>query len=150
MKKFLFLILFCFAQNIFSQHKEFKKSPDDLRENLKNYKEEEIILDENHIYNTAGLEILPTFPGGRVRFNQFIDKNYKKSSKRPTLQGKVFATFVIEKNGSLSDIKILRDIGSWSGDELIRVLKLSPKWKAGKQNGKEVRTLYSIVVPVQI
>ena len=88
MKKFLFLILFCFAQNIFSQHKEFKKSPDDLRENLKNYKEEEIILDENHIYNTAGLEILPTFLGGRVRFNQFIDKNYKKSSNRPTLQGK--------------------------------------------------------------
>lgn len=149
MKKFLLLILICFAQNIFSQHKEAKKSPDDLRENLKNYKEEEITLDENHIYNTAGLETLPSFPGGIVKFHQFIDDNYKKPTKKPTLQGKLFATFIIEKNGSLSDIKVLRDIGFGTGDELIRVLKLSPKWKPGKQKDKEVRTLYSLVIPVQ-
>ncbi|WP_051872899.1 energy transducer TonB [Flavobacterium chungangense] len=145
MKKFLILILICFIQNIFSQHKEVKKSQDDLRDNLKNYKKEEIILDENHIYNTAGLEILPSFPGGTFKFHQFISKKYKKPNKQPSLQGKIFATFVIEKNGTLNDIKIVYDIGFGTGDELLRVLKLSPKWKPGKQNNKEVRTLYSLV-----
>lgn len=148
MKKFLLLVLICFAQNTFSQHKEVKKSPDDLRDNLKNYKEEEIILDKNHIYNTAGLETLPSFPGGRVKFNQFISKKYKKPIKQPTLQGKLFATFIIEKNGALNDIKIIQDVGFGTGEELLRVLKLSPRWKPGKQNNKQVRTLYSLVFPL--
>ena len=57
-------------------------------------------------------------------------------------------TFIIEKDGSLSDIKVLRDIGYGTGDEAIRVLKISPKWIPGKQNNKEVRTLYSLPIPV--
>jgi protein TonB len=145
MKKFLILILICFVQNIFSQQKEAKKSSDDLRDNLKNHKEKEIILDENHIYNTAGLEILPSFPGGTVKFHQFISKNYKKPSKQSTLKGKLFATFIVEKDGTLNDINIVYYLGSDTRDELLRVLKLSPKWKPGKQNNKEVRTLYSLV-----
>ena len=149
MKKLLLVILICFAQNGFSQNKEIKKTKDDLRDNLNNYKEEEVIMDENHIYNTSGLEIHPSFPGGTVKFYQFIDDNYKKPNKRPTIQGKVYTTFIIEKDGSLSDIKILRDIGFGTGEELLRILKLSPKWKPGKQNNKKVRTLYSVVVPVQ-
>jgi len=150
MKKLLILFLTCLVQSTFSQNKEVKKTKDDLRSNLKNHKEEEVIEDENKIYNSVGLEIHPSFPGGMSKFHLFIDENYKKSNKRPTLQGKVYASFVIEKDGSLNDIKILRDIGSYSGDELLRVLKLSPKWSPGKQNGKNVRTLYSVVVPVQI
>lgn len=150
MKKLLIVILICFLQNGFSQNKEIKKTKDDLRDNLKNYKEEEVIMDENHIYNSFGLEIRPSFPGGTVKFYQFIDDNYKKPNKKPTHQGKVYASFVIEKDGTLSDIKILRDIGFGAGEELLRVLKLSPKWKPGIQNGKKVRTIYSVVIPVQI
>ncbi|CAM3472249.1 energy transducer TonB [Flavobacterium chungbukense] len=150
MKKFSILILIFITQTTLCQNKEGKKTRDNLKDNLKNYEEEEIIFDENHVYNSAGLEILPSFPGGKVKLYQFIDDNYKKSNKKPTHQGKLFATFIIEKDGSLSDIKVLRDIGFGTGKELIRVLKLSPKWKPGKQKGKEVRTLYSIVIPVQI
>ncbi|MFD2940455.1 energy transducer TonB [Flavobacterium notoginsengisoli] len=150
MKKFLILILVFAGQTLFSQNKEEKRTRDNLKDNLKNYKEEEFVLDENHVYNSAGLEIIPSFPGGKVKLYQFIDNNYKKSNKKPTHQGKLYATFIIEKDGSLSDIKVLRDIGFGTGEELIRVLKLSPKWKPGKQNDKEVRTLYSIVIPVQI
>ena len=68
------LILLCFSQVIFSQSKEVKKKADDFRDNLKNYNEEEIILDENHIYNLAGLEILPSFPEGIVKFRNFLSK----------------------------------------------------------------------------
>ena len=150
MKKLLILILICITQSTISQSKENKKAPDNLKDNLKNYEEEEIIFDENHVYNSFGLEITPSFPGGKAKLYQFIDDNYKKSNKKPTHQGKLFATFIIEKDGSLSDIKVLRDIGFGTGEELIRVLKLSPKWKPGKQNDKEVRTLYSIVISVQL
>ena len=112
-------------------------------------KQIESTTDENKTYILIELETKPEFPGGIVKFHQFVDDNYKKSNKRPTIQGKLFATFIIEKDGSLSDIKVLRDIGFGTGDELVRVLKLSPKWKPGKQNNKEVRTLYSLVFPVQ-
>jgi protein TonB len=145
MKKFLILILICVAQKTFSQ-KEIRRVPEPTKDINGNI----IPPNEIDIYNPIGIDVKPEFPGGTVEFHQFIDRNYKKSNKRPTLQGKVFATFIIEIDGSLSDIKILRDIGSYSGEELVRVLKLSPRWKPGKLNGKEVRTIYSLVVPVQL
>lgn len=137
------LILIFTVQNTFSQKENMKicKTP--------KVETETINKDGNEIYNPLDIEIKPEFPGGTVNFHQFIDDNYKKSNKKPTLQGKLFATFIIEKDGSLSNIKVLRDIGFDTGKELIRVLKLSPKWKPGKQNDKEIRTLYSLVVPVQ-
>ncbi|WP_281310526.1 energy transducer TonB [Flavobacterium flavigenum] len=144
MQKFLILILICFSQNIFSQ-KEIKRT----LEHQKNKNGNIVPLNENTIYNLIDLDVKPEFPGGRVKFNHFIDDNYKKSNKRPTIQGKLFATFIIEKDGVLSNIKVLRDIGYGTGEELIRVLKSSPRWKPGKQNDKEVRSIYSIVVPVQ-
>ncbi|WP_417939941.1 energy transducer TonB [Flavobacterium sp. RS13.1] len=143
MKKVLILILISLAQTIFSQ--KITRIND-----LQKDKNGKIILqDENAIYIPIDIEIKPEFPGGRVKFNRFLDDNYKKSSKRPTIQGKLFATFIIERDGSLSNINVLRDIGYGTGEELIRVLKLSPRWKPGKQNGKIVRTMYSIVFPVQ-
>ncbi|MFB9076992.1 energy transducer TonB [Flavobacterium procerum] len=143
MKKVLILILFFAMQKIFSQKENMKicKNPKDQIA--------AISIDENKIYNPLDVELKPEFPGGIVKFHQFIDDSYKKSNKKPTIQGKLFATFIIEKDGSLSDIKVLRDIGFGTGEELVRVLKLSPKWKPGKLNHKEVRTLYSLVFPVQ-
>lgn len=97
---------------------------------------------EETIYNTAGLDVKPEFPGGISKFQDFVDKKFKIDEK--DLSGKIYATFIVEKDGSLSDIKILRDLGYGTGKELIRVLKLSPKWKPGLQNGQKVRCLYAI------
>jgi protein TonB len=144
MKKVLLLILIFTSQNILSQKEIHKIS--------KTQKDKNAVIiskDEDKIYKVIEVDLKPEFPGGRVKFNKFIDKNYKKSNKKPTAQGFLFATFIVEKDGSLSDIKALKDIGFGTGQELIRVLKLSPKWKPGKQNNKQVRTLYSLVVPVQ-
>lgn len=144
MKKVLILILISLTQTIFSQ--KITRITD-----LQKDKNGKVILqDENAIYIPIDIEIKPEFPSGRVKFNHFVDDNYKKSNKRPTIQGKLFATFIIESDGSLSNINVLRDIGHGTGEELIRVLKLSPRWKPGKLNNKEVRTLYSLVFPVQV
>lgn len=144
MKKVLILILISLTQTIFSQ--KITRITD-----LQKDKNGKVILqDENAIYIPVDIEIKPEFPGGRVKFNHFLDDNYKKSNKRPTIQGKLCATFIIERDGSLSNINVLRDIGHGTGEELIRVLKLSPRWKPGKLSNKEVRTLYSLVFPVQL
>lgn len=90
----------------------------------------------------------PSFPGGIDAFYKFIAKNYKTPSQ-PNLKGKVYVTFIVEADGNLSDFKVLRDIGNGTGEEAVRVLKLSPKWTPGKVNGEPVRTLYSLPIAIQ-
>ncbi|NNT70594.1 hypothetical protein HKT18_00050 [Flavobacterium sp. IMCC34852] len=105
--------------------------------------------DDNSIYNTSGIEVKPEFPGGLNEFYKYIGKNYKTPNVKG-LKGKVFVTFVIEKDGSLSDIKVIRDIGLGTGEEAIRVLKECPKWIPGEQNGQKVRVMYALPISIQL
>jgi len=102
---------------------------------------------DNNIYNTAGIEVKPEFPGGYEAFYKFIAENYITPNV-VGLNGKVYVAFVIEKDGSITDIKVLRDIGHGTGKEAIRVLELSPKWIPGEQNGKKVRCTYSLPINI--
>ncbi|MDP3679451.1 MAG: M56 family metallopeptidase [Flavobacterium sp.] len=103
---------------------------------------------ENEVYNTAGITEKPDFPGGMMKFYQFVGNNFK-TPEQPNLKGKVYITFIIEKDGSLSDIKNIRDIGFGTGEEAIRVLKLCPNWIPGKMNGVPVRVMYSLPITLQ-
>lgn len=103
---------------------------------------------DNNIYNTAGIEVKPDFPGGIEKFYSYVGKNYQVPEEEG-LKGKVFVSFVVEKDGSLTDIKVIRDIGYGTGKEAIRVLKNCPKWNPGEQNGKKVRVLYSLPINIQ-
>jgi len=108
----------------------------------------QVVEEDNNIYNTAGIEVKPDFPGGLDKFYKFIGKNFQ-TPEEEGLSGKIFVTFVVEKDGSLTDIKVLRDIGYGTGKEAIRVLKSCPKWNPGEQNGKKVRVLYSLPISIQ-
>ncbi len=108
----------------------------------------EVVEEDNSIYNTAGIEVKPDFPGGMEKFYKFVGKNFQVPEEEG-LKGKVFVTFVVEKDGSLTDIKVIRDIGYGTGKEAIRVLKTCPKWNPGEQNGKKVRVLYSLPISIQ-
>jgi beta-lactamase regulating signal transducer with metallopeptidase domain len=90
----------------------------------------------------------PEFPGGIDAFYKFIAENFKISTEFKG-SGKVFLTFMVEKDGSLSEFEILKDIGFGTGEEVIRVLKLSPKWVPGKQNNETVRVKYSLPIQVE-
>jgi protein TonB len=105
------------------------------------------IISDNLIYDIKGLDLKPDFPGGRDEFFKFIAKNYRTPDVKK-LNGKVYVTFIIEKDGSLTDIKVLRDIGYGTGKEAIRVLELSPKWSPGEQNGKKVRCTFSLPIAI--
>jgi TonB family protein len=94
------------------------------------------------------VEQAPTFPGGLDKFYSFLGANikYPAKAKENKVEGKVFLSFVIEEDGSLSNMKILRDIGYDCGKEAVRVMKLSPKWRPGVQNGKKVRVQYNLPI----
>lgn len=103
---------------------------------------------ENEVYNTAGITEKPDFPGGISEFYKFVGNNFK-TPEQPNLKGKIYITFIIEKDGSLSDIKNIRDIGFGTSEEAIRVLKICPKWIPGKVNGVPVRVMYSLPITIQ-
>ncbi|WP_298303636.1 energy transducer TonB [Flavobacterium sp.] len=106
-----------------------------------------VVEEDNTIYNSAGIEVKPEFPGGMAKFYKFIENNYNVPSDSPG--GKVFIQFVVEKDGSLTDIKVLRDIGYGTGKEAERVLRKSPKWTPAEQNGKKVRCSYQLPITLQ-
>ena len=93
------------------------------------------------------IEIKPEFPGGLSEFYKFIAKQFRTPNVKGLI-GKVYMSFIIEKDGSINEIKILRDIGYGTGEEAIRVLKLSPNWKPGEQDGKKVRCSYGLPISI--
>lgn len=104
--------------------------------------------EDNNIYSSTGLDVKPEFPGGLDKLNALVNESYLKSGYEWEVKGKVYSIFVIEKDGSLSDVKILRGLDSLKAATLIQILKNSPKWNPGKQNGKIVRVHY--VLPLEI
>lgn len=103
---------------------------------------------DNNVYTTAGVEEFPEFPGGMAAWSKFIQKNlrYPYMAQETGLQGKVFVSFVIEKDGSVSDVSLVKGIGGGCDEEALRVIKKSPKWKAGKQNKTAVRVRYNMPI----
>ena len=103
----------------------------------------------------VGLEMLekyPEFPGGQAAFSKYISRNlrYPMMARENAISGRVFVSFIIEQNGSLSNIKVLRGIGGGCDEEVMRVLKNSPAWNAGIQNGRKVRVAYTMPMFFQL
>ncbi|OXG09434.1 TonB-like protein [Flavobacterium araucananum] len=106
---------------------------------------------EKDLYVIEEVEKLPEFPGGMNAFYKFIGENFKMpvAVGKNKIDGKAYIRFVIEKDGSLTDITTLKDPGYGIGNEAIRVLKLSPKWTAATQKGKVVRVMYTLPITFQ-
>jgi protein TonB len=94
------------------------------------------------------VEVQPEFPGGEHARQKFLADNiiYPENAKKNNIQGIVFVTFIVETDGSLSNIKILKGIGAGCDEEVQRVISIMPKWKPGKQKGKEVRVKLNLPV----
>ncbi len=98
----------------------------------------------------GALDKMPEYPGGINRFYKFVGDNFEKPELNISTAS-VIMSFVIEKDGSMSDIKVLRSPGYGLDREAIRVLKSSrTKWKPGIKDGKPVRTLYTLPIIVKI
>ena len=91
----------------------------------------------------------PQFPGGIKAMYQFVQDNmkYPAAARRAKVQGKVFLTFVVNADGSIQDIKVLKGMGFGTDEEAIRIMKNTPKWKPGsKENGEKVRVKYNLPI----
>ena len=102
----------------------------------------------NDVVSFALVDKLPSFPGGEQAFGTYLAKSirYPKEARDQNTQGRVIVSFIVEKDGKLNDIKVLRDIGEGCGPEAVRVLAESPAWNPGMQNGKPVRVAYTMPV----
>ena len=91
-------------------------------------------------------EVMPEFPGGEQAMMDFVGKNvqYPKEAMEKEISGRVLVGFIVEKDGSVNEVKIVRGIGGGCDEEAVRVVKAMPKWKPGKQDGKTVRVSYTM------
>jgi protein TonB len=91
---------------------------------------------------------MPEFPGGMGELMKYLAENikYPPLAKESGIQGRVFINFVVEPNGSISNVKVLRGIGGGCDEEAVRVVSKMPNWKPGKQRGKAVRVSYNLPV----
>ena len=96
------------------------------------------------------VEVAQKPKGGMEAFYKFVSNNYNypPQAQEQGVNGRVLLQFVVEKDGSLTDIKVLRDLKYGTGEEAVRMLKKAPKWKPGIQNGRPVRVQFTL--PIQL
>ena len=110
--------------------------------------ENEIENDPNKIHIVA--DEMPKYSESIAKFREFVSENFKNPTIDRDFKGQIILQFIIEKDGSLTDIKVIRDLGYGTGTEAIRVLKKSKKWKAGIIDGKPVRVRYTLPIQVDV
>jgi len=125
MKKIILIFFLAFATNSYCQE----------------------LTDNETVYKITEVDEKPEFDGGMKKLYKFVGKNIVLPDKSG-LNGKTIIEFIIEKDGSLTNMKITQDMGYGTAEEVLRVFKLCPKWKPAKKNNQFVRTLF--VFPITI
>ena len=98
------------------------------------------------------VEQMPEYPGGMQAFIEYLQQNvkYPVDAEKQKVEGKVLATFVVETDGSISDVEVVRPVFPSLDAEAVRVLSGMPKWKPGMQSGKVVRVKYTVPINFQL
>ena len=133
MKKSIFILFIplLFSANITAQNKH-----------------ENIVLENDTIFYV--IEVMPEFPGGNAELLSFFIEHLRVPSTLYWESGRVFVGFVVEKDGSLTNIKVVRGVSPGFDAEVVRVVELMPKWTPGKQNGKLVRVRFHLPIMIRL
>jgi len=115
------------------------------------------MLSQNDTAKEAPLvvvEQMPSYPGGQGEMVKYIQLNFKypEEEKKNGITGTCYVTFVVEKDGSISGVRTLRGVAGGPGcdREAERIVREMPKWKPGKQNGKEVRVQFNLPIKLTL
>lgn len=131
------LILICLMLSI-STKAQTDFSNTHSRDSSKNLKQEVIF---------TTVEQMPEFPGGQEKLNKFLLQiKYPRAARKKGVSGKVYVTFVVNSDGKINNVKILRGLGYGLDEEVLRVVNKMPDWIPGKQNGKEVNVQFNLPV----
>ena len=111
---------------------------------------EEEEVEEQQIFQVV--EEMPEFPGGMAECLKFLAKNikYPTIAQENGVQGRVIVQFVVNQDGSIVDPVVVRSVDPYLDKEALRVIKMMPKWKPGKQRGKAVRVKYTVPVTFKL
>ena len=98
------------------------------------------------------VEVMPEFPGGEQAMMEFVAKNviYPKEAIEKEIDGRVLVSFIVEKDGSINEVKVMKGIGGGCDEEAVRVISAMPKWMPGKQEGKPVRVSYMMPITFRL
>ena len=113
-------------------------------------KEDEYLAERKDTINVYDVvEQMPQFPGGFQKMNEFIEENmqYPKKCAEKGVYGRVVITFVVERSGKLSNIRVVKSVHRALDKEALRIVKLMPRWIPGRQNGVTVRVKY--IIPIR-
>ena len=114
------------------------------------YLEQDTIVFIDSIFDVV--EEDPSFPGGEKKLYEFLSKNlrYPEMAKENGIQGKVFIQFVVWKDGSIKDVRVVKSIHNTLDKEAFRVVNKMPKWKPGKKQGKVINTKFTIPIKFKL
>ncbi|MEI6408860.1 MAG: TonB family protein [Bacteroidota bacterium] len=133
--------------------KEDKKGNDDAAPSVEENPSELKVIEEPKVVEEKTFEMFdiqkpPSFPGGEAELMKYLGKEiqYPALAKENNIQGVVALTFVVNKDGSISDVQVVKDIGGGCGKEAVRVVKAMPKWSAGEANGHAVKVRFTLPV----
>lgn len=109
-------------------------------------------LSQDAIKDFTSVDVLPEFPGGMKGWGDYLQSalKYPDEARKNKITGRVILNFIVLKNGSITDIKVLRGIGGGADEEAIRVVKESPNWKPGLKNGVPVNVAYTMPIFFQL
>lgn len=131
-----------------------KFTPDDMDEDelLEEEKDEPINQNDDDPETLRIVQELPQYPGGMTEFVKWLTKNlkYPTAALRSKIQGKVMISFIVNTDGTISDIKVVKNAHRLLDAEALRVAKLMPKWEPGKDHGKVCRTKVAIPIVFEI
>ena len=141
MKNFILIVCFILPTIIWAQEHELPMPPPEVEEPEP---VQEVIYDFP--------DVQPSFPGGDAEMMKFITKNikYPAMDRENNIQGKVYIRFVVEPEGTITNIKIMRGVSKTIDAEAIRVVKLMPKWIPGQVKGKNIRAIYTIPISFRL
>ena len=159
MKSILLLPLFLISAVVFGQNRNTSiKNSHPIQKKETSQKKEvdqivvvEPVFDENHIYPSDHylIDSQPEYIEGTEKFYEDFNKTFKPLLTED-IRGRIFIEFVIEKNGSLTQFRVLRDLGQQTGTEAIKVIQSLKNWKPGTRNKKNVRIRYTVPFKVEI
>lgn len=117
---------------------------DDIREEEKVVVEDKVEKPQVFTY----VEEMPSFPGGQDAMMQFVTSNiqYPEIAKKAGVEGKVFVSFVVGRDGAISGVQVVKGIGAGCDEEAMKVIRKMPKWSPGRQNGQPVHVQVSIPI----
>lgn len=142
MKNLLFIFSFLMGMSAFAQKvKTIEITQED--------KQDTLIAELEDIFRYFSLEQQPEYPGGISALMKYVSQNFKLPKDYKGEKGKIIAEFVIEKNGTIQHINIVKGITSSLDTEAIRVLKSMKDWKPGILEGKPVRVRYEIPITIK-